>query len=229
MRQSLEGGEVLVDSQAGLFLRGVLKASAMLAAFASVAVLSGCGSGQRKNPVIDGIIGPNVNLIQNKFILTMTLKNVSLDGGIRVPVPKMPSSYVEIGPDFQSNGLLVGVGVDVQDLARVAGNAAEPLDPLTLPGGRALPGVAEGFLPGLAVQVPQWNRVAFYLAKTVFGVFVPVNLPWDGVAGTFRFYDGKGDRIGNLSIIGKDEYKSNSGILLLIDLKGKVGRLAGMI
>ena len=204
------------------------KVLALAAAMVITVGATGCGKGQGKNPKIDGVIGPNVSFYDNKFVLTMALQNLNLDGGVRIPIPKMPGSYVEFGPDFQSNGTLIGIGVDARDLVALTGNQAHLLDPLTLPGGRPLPGIADGFLPGLAVQVPKWKNIAFYAAKTLFGVFVPVNLPWDGIAGTFRFYDGAGDRIGNLSLVGKDDHKENSGVLLLVDLSGKVGKMAGI-
>jgi hypothetical protein len=48
-------------------------------------------------------------------------------------------------------------------------------------------------------------------------------IPLSQIVGTFRFYDGHGNRVGNLSVVGKDEAGKNSGLLVLIDLKGVVG------
>ncbi len=205
-----------------------VRAHVWILALALLVSASACGKGSGKNPKIDGVTGPNVNFIDNKFTLSMTLQNVTFDGGLRIPVPKMPSSYVEFGPDFQSNGLLISIGVDAKDLLALTGNPANVLDPTRLPGGRPLPGVGSGELPGLAVQVPKLENIAFYVGSNVFGVFVPVQLPWKDYMGSFRFYDGAGNRIGNLTIVGQDGDGLNSGILLLINLSGNVAKMAGL-
>ncbi|MBL7717037.1 MAG: hypothetical protein JNL01_16350 [Bdellovibrionales bacterium] len=204
------------------------RTSGWIVALTAALMVSGCGRGSNKNVKIDGVDGPRVNFVDNKFTMALTLTQVQFDVGTRIPIPKLPNSYVEVGPDFATNGLLISIGIDARDLVAMAGGQAALLDPTTLPGGRPLPGVAAGELPGLAVQVPKWNDIVFYLGTALFGVFVPVNLPWKDYMGTFRFYDGAGDRIGNLSIVGQDSNGRNSGVLLLINLAGKVGKLAGL-
>jgi len=194
----------------------------------SMLAATGCGKGTRKNIKIDGVVGPTVNFIDNKLTMAVVLKNVQLDVGARVAIPKLPNSYLEIGPDFQTNGLLVFIGVDATDIKALVGDAFNVLDPLTLPGGRPLPGIAEGWLPGLAIEVPKLHNVIIYAGTALLGVFIPAPLPWKDYIGTFRFYDGAGDRIGNISIVGKDSSDQNSGILLLVNLSGKVGNLVGL-
>ena len=189
--------------------------------------LFSCGKGSGKNVKIDGVIGPNVSFVDGKFTMSVVLQNVGFDGGARIPIPKMPNSYVEVGPDLQSNGLLISTGLDSKDLIALTKGKVNSLDPLTLPGGRPLPGVSTGWLPGLALEVPKWDHMVFYVGTNVFGIFVPVKLPWQNYIGTFRFYDPAGDAVGNLSIVGQDANKKNAGILLLINLQGKIAGLMG--
>jgi hypothetical protein len=184
-----------------------------------------CKGGNGQNVQVAGIKGPTVTMVDNKFLMSIVFETVDFDGGVRIPLhpQKMPNSYIEVGPDFASNGLLMVLAVDVADIAVLTGGAIVPLDPLTLPGGRPLPGVSQGFLPGIAVTVPKWKNTAFYVGKSVFGAFIPLPIPLSQIVGTFRFYDGHGNRVGNLSVVGKDEAGKNSGLLVLIDLKGVVG------
>jgi len=190
-----------------------------------VLATAACGKGSRKNIKIEGVEGPTVNFIDNKLTMAVVLKEAQIDFGARIPVPYMPNSFLEVGPDFQSNGYLINVGVDPRDVAALAKENVNILDPGALPGGRPLPGVASGELPSLAVQVPKLENIVFYVGPTLLGVFVPVKLPWKDYMGTFRFYDGAGDAIGNISVVGQDTQGLNSGFLLLINLRGKVAAL----
>jgi hypothetical protein len=200
----------------------------LILAIALAVAATGCGKGSNKNIKIDGVDGPRVNFVDGKLTLAVVLKGLQIDYGIRIPIPKMPDSYLEVGPDFQSNGYMINIGIDPEDVKALAGDAINQLDPTALPGGRPLPGVAAGELPGMAIQVPKWHDLVFYVGASLFGVFVPVNLPWQNYIGTFRFYDGANDPIGNISVVGKDTSGANSGFLLLINLRGKVGRLIAM-
>jgi hypothetical protein len=203
----------------------IIKKAGLILAFLSVSTLSGCGQGSSKNPVIPNVTGPNVNYVSGIFTLSTTITNLSIDTGVRLPIPNLPNSYLEVGPDLQTNGYMINLGISAADLKTLIANNATVLDPTTLPGGRPLPGVSAGQLPGFGVQVPQLDNVAFYVGSTVFGVFIPVSLPWQSVIGTYRFYDGTGTQIGNLSAVGTDTTGKNSGILLLIDLNGTVGQI----
>jgi hypothetical protein len=189
--------------------------------------VSSCGKGTGKNVHIDGVVGPKVAFINDTFTMTVVLTNVSIDQGLRIPIPKLPNSYVEVGPDLQSNGFLISLGIAVQDLVSLLKGKIDLVDPLTLPGGRALPGVVAGYLPGIAVEVPQWDHMVFYMGTNVFGAFVPVKIPLQNYMATFRFYDDSGDQIGNISVVGEDTNKANSGFLLLVDIAGKVAQLLG--
>jgi hypothetical protein len=199
----------------------VLSLAVMLSASACG---SGSGAGAGKNPVISGISGPTATFVNNDFILSMTLANVSIDAGLTVPIPHMPNSSIQVGPDLQSNGMLISVSLNVTDLQGLI-KGVDFINPQTLPGGRPLPGVSAGEIPAIAVQVPKWDNMVFYVGTTVFGVFVPVKLGIQNDIATFRFYDTKGDDVGDLSIVGEDSTGANSGILLLIPIAGQVATI----
>lgn len=164
---------------------------------------------------IPGVDGPNLHLVDDKLLISMVFETLVVDGGLRYPIPQYPNSHIEIAPDFESDGTLMVVAVDLDDI--FSGNL-DQLDPKTLPGGRALPGVASGKLPAVAFSIPKWKNMAFYLGPKLFGVFVPVgNLNMTGAMVTARFYaDGK--RQGNVSLVGEDTNGENSGFLLMLDL-----------
>jgi hypothetical protein len=189
---------------------------------------TGCGKGSKKNVKIPGVSGPFVNIVDNKLTMSLTFTEIQFDEGIRLEIPKMPNSYVEVGPDFQSAGYLLSVGLDVNDIKTLTHDGFDVLDPHSLPGGRPLPGVVEGQLPGVAVQIPKLKDVVFYVGPQVFGAFVPVKLPIKTAIVTHRFYDGAGDQVGNISVVGTDAQNDNSGFLLLINLAGKVGKLLAL-
>jgi hypothetical protein len=187
--------------------------------------LTACGGGSSagKNPLIQGITGPDVEVVNGRLILSMVFQNISIDAGATIPIPKYPNSSIQVGPDFQSAGTLLVVTIAASDFLGSHGNF---FDPQTLPGGRPLPGVAAGFLPALAIQVPQLMNMCFYVGPQVIGVFVPFNkLNLAGTILTFRFFNKSGSAVGELSLVGADSAGKNAGILAMVDvnLSGLVG------
>lgn len=171
--------------------------------------------GGKSTLAIPGVDGPKLHIIDDKLLISMVFENLTIDGGLRYPIPQYPNSHIEIAPDFESDGTLMVVAVDLDD---VFSSSLDLLDPMTLPGGRALPGVASGKLPAVAFSIPKWKNLAFYLGPKLFGIFVPVpNLDMAGVMVTARFYAG-GKRQGNVSLVGEDTNDENSGFLLMLDL-----------
>lgn len=190
----------------------------MAAVFATVGVTACNQGGSGSNPVIDGVQGPNVTLVNNSLTISAVLTNVVFQGGVTMTIPHTTKSYIEVGPDLATSGMLLQIGLNMDDLAALDGNA-NVLPPNELPGGRPLPGIVGGALPSIAVQVPQWDNSTFYIGTAFVGVFIPVKMGAQGVMGTFLFYDSNQKQVGTISIIGADSNGKNSGLLLMLNLK----------
>lgn len=178
------------------------------------------GKGTGVNPTIEGVTGPDVEIVNGRIILSMTFNNISVDGGATIPIPKYPNSSIQVGPDFHSAGTLLVLTISVTDFL---GDKGSMFNPQTLPGGRPLPTVAAGVLPAIAIQVPQLFNTVFYVGPSVIGFFVPFKkLNLAGSILSFRFYDKAGAPKGILSLVGSDASGGNAGILALlsVDLMG---------
>jgi hypothetical protein len=188
---------------------------AMCLGVMAAVTLSACGgSGSGVNPSIDGIVGPDVELVNGRLVLSMVFQNLSIDGGATIPIPKYPNSSVQVGPDFQSSGTLLVLTVNVTDFL---GDKGTLFDPQTLPGGRPIPSVAAGVLPAVAIQVPQLFNSVFYVGPQVLGFFVPFNkLDLAGSILTFRFHNKAGAAVGIIGLVGSDATGKNAGILAMI-------------
>ena len=187
-----------------------------LSVLVAVALSSCGGTGSNGNPIISGVLGPNVSFVNGLIILSMTFQNINLAGGATLPIPGYPNSSVQVGPDFQSAGTLLVLTVSAKD---VIGNAGVLLPSQTLPGGRPLPSVAAGVMPALAIQIPALFNTVLYIGPSILGFFVPVGgLNLAGSIVSFRFNDVNGNPAGILSIVGTDSAGANSGILAMMDL-----------
>lgn len=166
------------------------------------------------NLEIEGVQGPKISLFGENLLISLVFENLLIEGGARIDVPKYPNSYVEIGPDLETDGTMMAVNVSLSDIFE--GNV-DTLDPQTLPGGRPLPGVAIGALPAVAFTVEAFNNMTFYLGPEVFGAFIPYDASMEGTMLSTRFYH-EGKRVGNLTLVGNDINEENGGILLMLDL-----------
>ena len=179
-------------------------------------VTTSCGSGSSaKNIAIPGVQKMKVQLVQDNVLISLVAESLHLEGGLRYNIPKYPNSYLEISPDFQSDGTLLAISVSLDD---IFSDKLKGLDSLTLPGGRPLPGVATGTLPAVAFSVEKFKNMAFYLGPKVFGVFIPLKKLGIGNSIITARYYSDSDRIGNISLIGEDQNGENAGILLLLDM-----------
>lgn len=164
---------------------------------------------------INGVTGPTIAYATNTVTIYAVLQSVQINAGVTVPLPNMPNSSIEVAPDV-SGGLLLQATLDTNEVLALAGTNLLPAT--KLPGGRPLPGIAGGALPALAVQVPSWDNATFYVSSTVFGVFVPVKFNINQVIGTFNYFDSANKLVGEISIVGEDANKANSGFLLMLNI-----------
>lgn len=198
--------------------KGILILSMLL-----MGVLTSCGDSgtDGRNIDIPGVDGPYVVLNDDDVLISMVFESLPLEGGLRYNIPKYPNSFVEVAPDFQSDGTLLSFSIALKD---VFDDSLDSLDPQTLPGGRPLPGVRDGRLPAVAFSIENFYGVGVYIGPSVFGLFVPFNTGFDTAVITARFYT-DGVRTGNISLVGKDDEGKNSGLLLMLDLGSKTTRL----
>ncbi|MBC7713595.1 MAG: hypothetical protein H7177_09660 [Rhizobacter sp.] len=193
----------------------------VLTAAITVGVFStSCGNGtSAQNIAVPGVNNMSVTLSQDNVLISMVFQSLQLDGGLRYNIPKYPNSYLEISPDLQSAGTLMAISVSLKD---VFNTSLQTLDPTTLPGGRALPGVAGGRLPAVAFSIEKFKNMSFYLGPKLFGVFIPVkSLGIGSSIITARYYTGA-NRIGNISLVGEDANGENAGLLLMLDMSASV-------
>src|ERR1700677_3318567 len=89
------------------------KLKAVTSLLAVALAMSACGTGTNgsgtggSNPTIPGVTGPTVTYVNGNFTMSVVLQNISVSAGITVPIPHMPNSTIEVGPDLQTNGLLL--------------------------------------------------------------------------------------------------------------------------
>jgi hypothetical protein len=179
-----------------------------------------CGNGTSSaNMQVPGVQNMSVKLVQDSVLISMVFTSIQLDGGLRYSIPKYPNSFLEISPDLQSAGTLLSLNISLKDALNTN---LQTLDPQTLPGGRALPGVAGGRLPAVAFSIEKFHGIGIYLGPKLFGVFLPLkNLNIGSTIITARYYVGS-NRIGNLSLVGQDANGENSGLLLMLDMNANV-------
>lgn len=189
-----------------------------LATIATLGFTTSCGKNDASNIDIAGVKGPTISLLQDNIMITAVFENIQMDGGLRYNIPKYKYSFLEISPDLQSSGTLMQVSVSLKD---ILDEDLGKLDPQKLPGGRNLPGVTSGSLPAVAFTIEKFKNMTMYAGKDVFGIFLPVNVGVDGAIASFRYYIGE-KRAGTISLVGADANGENSGVLLMLDLKGQV-------
>ncbi len=179
-----------------------------------------CGNGTSSaNMQVPGVQNMSVKLVQDSVLISMVFTSIQLDGGLRYSIPKYPNSFLEISPDLQSAGTLLSLNISLKDALNTN---LQTLDPQSLPGGRALPGVAGGRLPAVAFSIEKFHGIGVYLGPKLFGVFLPLkNLNIGSTIITARYYVGS-NRVGNLSLVGQDANGENSGLLLLLDMNANV-------
>ncbi len=189
-----------------------------LATIATLGFTTSCGKNDAANIEIAGMKGPNITLLQDNMMISAVFENIQIDGGLRYNIPKYKYSFLEISPDVASTGTLMQVSISLKD---IVDGGLDGLDPQKLPGGRPLPGVSGGALPAVAFSVEKFNNMSLYVGKDVFGIFLPAAVGIDGAMASFRYYVGD-KAAGTISLIGKDANGENSGVLLLLNMKGQI-------
>ena len=186
--------------------------------FASALSLSEKSSAMEMELEVPGMQGPYILLEENTLNISLIIEQLSFDGGFRKDIPRYRDSYIEVSPDAGSEGVIVSMQFSIDNFfdTELYGEERQKL-----PGGRALPGVPFGRLPGVRLTVDALNGTTFYLNKKFFGVFIPfhLNIGTNNIV-TYRYHT-KGQRAGNIALVSVDEYGENSGLLILLDIGKK--------
>lgn len=165
---------------------------------------------------IPGVQGPNVSLLEDNLILSMVIEDMEIIAGATYKVPKYKSSFIGLNPNLEGAGAVLTFTVSLDDIFSAE---TKELDPKTLPGGRMIPGVAQGALPAVAFSVDSMKNMAFYVGPSIFGVWIPLpKFELYGFAWTKAFNVGD-KRVGNITLFGKDENGENSGFFVGLSVK----------
>lgn len=121
-----------------------------LALGAATFLFSCVGGDGGQNPIIPGLDGPHVTISNTHVLVSTVFKDLRLNGGLRYPLPKLKDSYVELSPDLQSDGVLLSFSFSLED---ILGRDLDDLQMIGLPGGRPIPEIPGGRMPGIAFTV----------------------------------------------------------------------------
>ncbi|NUM88241.1 MAG: hypothetical protein HUU37_03465 [Bdellovibrionales bacterium] len=190
-----------------------------LAVYGLLLSLSGCGNIQAGGDTgIDGVSKYDVTIANGQARLVVIFDNLNVDAGARIPLRRPAGAFIELGPDFQTGGTMLALSVPLANMFEGGGG----LPTMGLPDGRPLPHVRAGSLAALATDLPVFGQCWLYLARDVFGIFIPVDLPNLPLTVTTRIRDGQGNVLGVVSGIPRGRTGSISGVLFLFPIDGGV-------
>ncbi len=187
----------------------------------AIVVVPSCGQQGAELPQINGVQGPNFNVVDGQVLMTFKFLNMQVDAGLKAPIPKTKHSFIEFSPNMIDGGMMLQVYMDVEDLKSISIGVG---DGNYLPDGRALPGVPGGRLENSLRIDTDWHDISFYYHKELFGLWIPVGFETAGISGYWNINMNQ-KRVGFLGLVGNDEvrgYKAGGVVLLnLSALKDK--------
>ncbi len=182
---------------------------------------------------IQGVDGPRVSVedsedagrvvtIEATFNGVQNFENTEVireNAGDPLSIDHTAHSSITITPNDQNN-VNIQAQFSLADLNALSSSGALPLQ--TLPGGRFIPNVTSGLLPGMEIQVPGLSALELYVGPHLVGLFAPVAMDSTQIVGTFPFFGESGAHLGSLAVIGPeaagDGLLKNSGFLVLMSL-----------
>lgn len=187
-----------------------LKACAVALA---VMLSTSCGQQTGGLPQINGVKGPQFNLVAGKVLMTIKLLNLNIDAGFKAPIPKTVNSSVELAPNVEDGGMMLVLHLDVEDLRAINIGVG---DGNYLPDGRPVPGIPGGRLDNSLRIDTNWKGLSFFYHASLFGVWIPFGFDTAGISGYWNMNFG-GRNVGMLGLVGSDPvggYKAG-GIIFL--------------
>ncbi|WP_408096304.1 hypothetical protein ACJVC5_14780 [Peredibacter sp. HCB2-198] len=190
----------------------MLSLKAMILCLAIVLTPS-CGQQGGNLPEINGVKGPLFNVVDGQILMTFKFLNMTVDAGLRAPIPKTKRSYFEFAPNVLDGGMILALYLDVADLEAINIGLG---DGNYLPDGRAVPGIPGGKLENSLRIDTAFHDMSFYYHKELFGVWIPVGFETAGISGYWNF-NVNNKQAGFLGLVGNDEirgYKAGAIVLL---------------
>lgn len=194
----------------------MLSIKAAVLAFAIV-IAPSCGNNTSGVPQIEGVKGPNFNIVDGKVLVTFELLNMQVDAGLGGPIPKLKNSRIDFMPNAVNGGMIFQASLDIQDLVDVGNVSVGP--GTQLPDGRPLPGVPGGVLKDALRIDTDWHDVSIYYHKQLFGFFIPVGFETAGISGYWNIYYNQ-KNVAFLGLVGNDpvrDYKAGALFLLRLE------------
>lgn len=189
----------------------------LLTLLLALTLLVGCGNQKADgDPELEGV-GKFTYSISGGFAsLSVVFENLALDAGARIPLTRPAGAFIELMPDFFSNGILFKISVPLASL--LPGGTGLPI--VGLPDGRPIPGVTLGSLGAIAVNVPVLGQLVLYMGTDVYGIFIPLVFPKLGVMISVKIRDERGNLLGIIFGIPKTAKGQISGVLFLFPVEG---------
>ena len=160
-------------------------------------------------------------MVDGQILMTFEFRNLQVEAGFKVPIPKTKRSSFEFAPNAVDGGMILQVYMDVEDLGSISIGLG---DGNYLPDGRALPGVPGGKLENSLRIDTDFEDISFYYHKELFGLWMPMGFETAGISGYWNVKMGE-KRVGFIGIVGNDpvkDYKAGAVVLLnLNQLKDK--------
>lgn len=181
-----------------------------------VMISAGCGQQTGGLPEINGVKGPQFNLVDGKVLLTIKLLNVNLDAGLNVPIPETRNSSFELAPNVVDGGSMLVLHIDLEDLRAIDVGVG---DGNYLPDGRPVPGIPGGRLEdSLRIDTP-WKDISFFYHKKLFGVWIPFGFETAGISGYWNM-NFSGKNIGMLGLVGNNPVNNHkAGAIIFLRLE----------
>lgn len=187
----------------------------------SMLLFSACGSreGEGAAGEVPGVEDFFFSMERGRATLSVVFTDLRVDAGLQVPLGTIRDSYIELSPDFQSNGMLFQVSVSLRQLF----SGGENLARFGLPDGRPIPHIRSGSLLGRLIDIPVFNWGVLYQEEDIFGIFLPLNLNLLPLNVTVRMRDEFGNLLGVFTAIAKGDDEDISGVLFLFPVEGSTG------
>jgi hypothetical protein len=159
-----------------------------------------CGRQTSGLPSINGVKGPQFNLVGGKVLMTIKLLNLNLEAGLKAPIPKTQNSSIELAPNLEDGGMMLVFYLDVEDLKSINIGVG---DGNTLPDGRPVPGIPGGRLENSLRIDTQFKGLSFFYHPKLFGVWIPFGFDTAGISGYWNMTFAE-KNVGLFGLVGND-------------------------